>query len=70
MRTGSGQADDPPAAGQQADPARAGPGGMDRIGVGHDDHLVEQLAVEHCRHETSTDTLDAMLTGPAAGEDG
>ncbi len=45
-----------------------GPGGVDRVLVGDADHLVQQLTVEHRRHETRADALDAMRAGLTPGQ--
>src|SRR3954452_12374739 len=54
---------DPLAAGQRA-------GGLDRRLVAHRDHLVEEVAVEHVRHEARADALDAVRTGAPARQHG
>src|SRR4051794_26551610 len=52
------------------DPLPAGErdGGLHGVVVGDGDDLVEQVAVEHGRHEARADAVDAVRPGSAAGE--
>src|SRR3954468_9468612 len=55
-------------AGQDALGPRQRAGALDRILVADGDDLVEQVALEHGRHEARADPLDAMRPGPAAAQ--
>src|SRR5262249_53559253 len=55
---------------KQPNPSRAAPGCLDRFFVGYREDLIEQLTVEHRRHESGPDALDAVGTRWSAGEYG